>query len=143
MENNLEAIKGAVLVSGVATFLSLGILKYQEFQQVTQPEATRVAVLVSGVATFLSLGILKYQDQILEFSCQVTQPIKDAMGESFGKILDFLADVKEKVMSLPSAFSSTAQCTADGQDIEVSTPEISTRSIADRIKDLVPNIGQN
>ena len=41
--------------------------------------------------------------------------------------------------NLPSAFSSTA----DGQDIEVSTPEISTRSIADRIKDLVPNIGQN
>ena len=40
-------------------------------------EAVRKAVLVSGKAVFLSLGILKYQDHILEFSGQVTQPIKD------------------------------------------------------------------
>jgi hypothetical protein len=75
----------------------------------------------------------------MEMSGQVTQPIKDALGESFCKILDLLGDVKEKVMHLPSAFSSSEQYTADVQDTEASTPENTTRSIADRIKDLVPS----
>ena len=53
--------------------------------------------MVAGTATFLSLGILKYQDQILELSNQVTQQIKDTLGDTFFKILeDFLCDVKEK-----------------------------------------------
>ena len=89
----------------------------------------------------MGLGIHKYQDQIQEMSGQVTQPIKDALGQTFCKILDFLGDVKEKVMSLPSAFSSAEQCTADVQDTEASTPEISTRSLADRIKEFVPIMG--
>ena len=71
------------------------------------PEAVREAVLVAGAATFLSLAILKYQDQIMEMSRQVTQPIKDALGEPFCKILDFLGGVKEKVMNLSSAFRNT------------------------------------
>jgi hypothetical protein len=59
----------------------------------------------------LGLGIHKYQDQIQELSGQVTQPIKDAL-EPLGnnvkdKILVFLGNVKEKVTSLPWAFSST------------------------------------
>ena len=58
------------------------------------PEAVREAVLVAGAATFLSLAILKYQDQIMEMSGQVTQPIKNALGESFCKILDCLGDIK-------------------------------------------------
>ena len=125
------------------------------------PEAVREAVLVAGAATFLSLAILKYQDQIMEMSGEVTrpikdafgvlliktleksgevtQPIKDALGETFGKILDFLGDVKERVMSLLSSFSGTEQCTADDQATEASTIENTTRSFADRIKDLVPN----
>ena len=158
MENNSfedvpEAVRGAVLVAGAATFLTVAIHKYQDqimemSSQVTQPikdvlpeEVVREAVLVAGAATFLSLAILKYQDQIMEMSSQVTQPIKDALGQTYCKILDFLGDVKEKVMSLPSAFCSAEQCTADVQDTEASTPEISTRSLADRIKDLVPNMG--
>ena len=103
------------------------------------PEAVREAVLVAGAATFLSLAILKYQDQIIEMSGEVTQPIKDALGETFGKILDFLGDVKERVMSLLSSFSGTEQCTADDQATEASTIKNTTRSFADRIKDLVPN----
>ena len=95
------------------------------------PEAVREAVLVTGAATFLSLAILKYQDQIMEMSGEVTQPIKDALGETFGKILDFLVDVKEKVKSLPLVFYSTEQCTADDQATEASTPENTTRSIAE------------
>ena len=56
------------------------------------------------------LGIHKYQDQVQELSSQVTQPIKDALeplgpylGEAKDKILVFLGDIKEKVMSLPLA----------------------------------------
>ena len=71
------------------------------------PEAAREAVLVAGTAPFLSFGILKYQDQILELSSQVTQQIKDALGDTLCKNLDFLCDVKEKVMSLPLAFCCT------------------------------------
>ena len=58
----------------------------------------------------MGLGIHKYQDQIQELSSQVTQPIKDALeplgpylGEAKDKILVFLGDIKEKVMSLPLA----------------------------------------
>ena len=87
------------------------------------------------------LWIMDMPDQILELSSQVTQPIKDALGEAFCKILDFLREIKEKVTSLPSVFCSTAQCTVDVQDNEASTPEISTRSLADRIADLVPYSG--
>ena len=87
------------------------------------------------------LWIMDMPDQILELSSQVTQPIKDALGEAFCKILDFLREIKEKVTSLPSVFCSTAQCTVDVQDNEASTPEISTRSLADRIADLVPYLG--
>ena len=57
----------------------------------------------------MGLGIHIYQDQIQE----VTQPIKDALeplgpflGEAKVKILVLLGDIKEKVMSLPSAFST-------------------------------------
>ena len=151
MENNsfedvpeAGTLRAAVLVAGVATFLSLAILTYQEPMLYQDPimemsVQVRTAVLVAGAATFLSLAILKYQDQIMEMSNQVTQPIKDALGKTFCKILDFLGDVKEKVMSLPSAFWSTEQSTADVQDTEASTPENTTRSIADRIKDLVPS----
>jgi hypothetical protein len=63
----------------------------------------------------LGLGIHKYQDQIQELSGQITQPIKDALeslgpylahlGEAKDKILVILGNIKEKVMSLPSAFS--------------------------------------
>ena len=61
----------------------------------------------------MGLGIHKYQDQIQESSGQITQPIKNALeplgpylGEAKDKILVLLGDVKEKVMSLPSAFST-------------------------------------
>ena len=61
----------------------------------------------------MGLGIHIYQDQIQELSGEVTQPIKDALeplgpylGEAKDKILVFLGDIKEKVMSLPSAFST-------------------------------------
>ena len=57
------------------------------------------------------LWIMDMPDQILELSSQVTQPIKDALGEAFCKILDFLREIKEKVTSLPSVFCSSAQCT--------------------------------
>ena len=89
----------------------------------------------------MGLGIHKYQDQIQELSSQVTQPIKEAfgvlglhLGEAKDKILVFLDDLKEKVMSLPSAFSSTA----DDQDTGASTSETSTPSFVDRIKSFVP-----
>ena len=81
------------------------------------PEAVREAVLVSGTATFLSLVILKYQDQILELCSQVTQQTKDALGDTFRKILDFLGDY------------------------EFFYPEIGISTIADRMKNLVPNFG--
>ena len=58
------------------------------------------------------LWIMDMPDQILELSSQVTQPIKDALGEAFCKILDILREIKEKVTSLPSVFCSTAQCSA-------------------------------
>ena len=143
MENNLfedmpEALRGTALAAGVATFLTLAIHKDQITQPIEDrlPEAVREAVLVTGAAIFLSLAILENQDQILEMSGQVTQAIRDAYGETSRKILDFLGDVKENVMSLPSAFWTT-----DVQDNEASTQEISTRSIADRIKDFVPMMG--
>ena len=92
----------------------------------------------------MGLGIHKYQDQIQELSSQVTQPIKDAfgvlglhLGEAKDKILVFLDDLKEKVTSLPLAFSNTA----DDQDTGASTSGTSTRSIVDRIKDYVPYFG--
>ena len=144
MENNSfedmpEAVRGTVFAAGVATFLTLAIHKDQITQPIEDrlPEAVREAVLVTGAAIFLSLAILEYQDQIMEMSGQVTQAIKDAYGETSRKILDFLGDVKEKVMSLPSAFLTT-----DVQENEASTQEISTRSMADRIKDFVPNMGK-
>ena len=69
--------------------------------------------LLPGTAVLLGLGIHKYQDQIQELSGQVTQQIKDALeplgpylGEAKDKILVFLSDIKEKVMSLSSAFST-------------------------------------
>ena len=143
MENNLfedmpEALRGTALAAGVATFLTLAIHKDQITQPIEDrlPEAVREAVLVTGAAIFLSLAILENQDLIMEMSGQVTQAIKDASGATSRKILDFLDDVKEKVMSLPSAFWTT-----DVQDNEASTQEISTRSMADRIKAFVPNMG--
>ena len=143
MENNLfedmpEALRGTALAAGVATFLTLAIHKDQITQPIEDrlPEAVREAVLVTGAAIFLSLAILENQDLIMEMSGQVTQAIKDASGATSRKILDFLGDVKENVMSLPSAFWTT-----DVQDNEASTQEISTRSMADRIKDFVPNMG--
>ena len=68
---------------------------------------------LSGTAVAVGLGIYKYQDQIQESSGQITQSIKDAyeplgpyLGEAKAKILGFLDDVKQKVMSLPSTFST-------------------------------------
>ena len=48
------------------------------------------------------------------------------LGQAKDKILLFLSDIKEKVMSLPSVFSSTPV-----QDDEASTPGIYTLSMAD------------
>ena len=48
------------------------------------------------------------------------------LGQAKDKILFFLNDIKEKVMSLPSVFSSTPV-----QDNEASTPGIYTLSMAD------------
>ena len=88
----------------------------------------------------MGLGIHKYQDQIQELSSQVTQPIKGAfgvlglhLGEAKDMILVFLDDFKEKVMSLPSAFSSTAEVQDDGAST-------STRSIVGRIKNFVMSL---
>ena len=49
-----------------------------------------------------------------------------SLGQAKDKILVFLSDIKEKVMSLPSFFSSTSV-----QDDEASTPGIHTLSMAD------------
>ena len=99
--------------------------------------------MLSGTAVLLGLGIHKYQDQIQEMSSHAIQPIKDAFGvlglhlaEAKDKILVFLDDLKEKIMSLPLPFSSTA----DGQDTGAST---SGTSIVDKIKDFVPYFGNN
>ena len=69
--------------------------------------------MLSGTAVLLGLGIHKYQDQIQVLSSQVTQPIKDALeplgpylAEAKDKILALLGDFKEKIMSLPSTFST-------------------------------------
>ena len=77
--------------------------------------------LLAGTVILLAFGIHKYQDQIQELSGQVTQPIKDALeplgnnlGEVKDKILDFLGNIKEKVMSVPLAFSSTADVEDNG-----------------------------
>ena len=48
------------------------------------------------------------------------------LGQAKDKILVFLSDIKEKVMSLPSVFSSTPV-----QDNEDSTPGIYNLSMAD------------
>ena len=48
------------------------------------------------------------------------------LGQAKDKILVFLSDIKEKVMSLPLVFSSTPV-----QDDEASTPGIYTLSMAD------------
>ena len=92
----------------------------------------------------MGLGIHKYQDQIQELGSQATQPIKDAFGvlglhlaEAKDKILVFLDDLKEKIMSLPLPFSSTA----DGQDTGASTSGTSTPSILERIKAFIPYLG--
>ena len=89
----------------------------------------------------MGLGIHKHQDQIQELSRQVTQPIKGAfgvlglhLGKAKDMILVFLENLKERVMGLPSAISSTAEI----QDNGAST---STRSTIDRIKDFVPYLG--
>ena len=113
--------------------------------------------MISVTAVLLGLGIHKYQDQIQELGSQATQPIKDALGvlglhlaEAKDKILVFLDDLKEKIMSLPLPFSSTA----NDQDTGASTSGTSTSSIADdqdtstssvmdRIKDFVPYFGNN
>ena len=105
-------------------------------------------LLLTGTAVLLGLGIHKYQDQIQELTGQVTQPIKDALGPylaAFGaylasgkdNVLVFLGDVKEKVLNLPSTFSSTS----DVQDTGPSTPTIplGSRSMADKVKDYLGN----
>ena len=93
--------------------------------------------MLSGTAVLLGLGIHKYQDQIQEVSSQVFDWLGLHLGEAKDKILVFLDDLKEKVMSLPLASSSTA----DDQDTGASTSGTSTRSIVDRIKDFVPYLG--
>jgi hypothetical protein len=92
----------------------------------------------------LGLGIHKYQDQIQEMTGQVCQNCQDALAPYFGpvgvylgeakdKTLIFLGNIKEKVMSFPSAFSSTS----DVQDAGPSTPTIpsGSRSMADSVKE--------
>ena len=73
----------------------------------------------------MGLGIHNYQDQIQELCGQVTQPCKDALeplgnnlGEAKDKVLDFLGNIKEKIMSLPWAFSSTADVEDNGHDAD-------------------------
>ena len=113
--------------------------------------------MISVTAVLLGLGIHKYQDQIQELGSQATQPIKDALGvmglhlaEAKDKILVFLDDLKEKIMSLPLPFSRTA----DDQDTGALTSgtsnssiaddqDTSTSSVMDRIKDFVPYFGNN
>ena len=102
-------------------------------------------ILLSVTAVLLGLGIHKYQDQIQELSSQVTQPIKEAfgvlglhLGEAKDKILVFLDDLKEKVMSLPSTFSSTA----DDQDTEASTLDkilVFLDDLKEKVKALKPS----
>ena len=87
------------------SFLQVNLLKFYITDFFDYP---KFCFLLSGTAVLLGLGIHKYQDQIQELSSQVTQPIKNALqplgpylGEAKGKILD----IKEKITSLPSAFS--------------------------------------
>ena len=83
-------------------------------------------LLISGTAVLLGFGIYNYQDQIQELSGQVTQPIKEALRALsifalcpllLWEILVFLGDFKEKIMSCPSVFYSTA----DVQDTSTQT----------------------
>ena len=98
---------------GIGLFLLAGKLNWL-FRILTDFfEFPKFCFLLSGTAVLLGLGIHKYQDQIQESSGQITQPIKDALeplgpylGEAKDKILGFLGDVKQKVLSLPSAFST-------------------------------------
>ena len=78
--------------------------------------------MLSGTAVLLGLGIHKYQDQIQEVSSQVFDWLGLHLGEAKDKILVFLDDLKEKVMSLP---------TADVQDTgtQASPPGIYTYSV--------------
>ena len=100
--------------------------------------------MLTGTAVLLGLGIHRYQNQIQELTNQVTQPIKDALAPHLGALgaylrsgkdnaLLLLGNFKEKVMALPSAFSSTA----DVQDAGPSTPTIpsGSRSMAEKVKD--------
>ena len=91
----------------------------------------------------MGLGIHKHQHQIQELSSQITQSIKGAFGvlgfhlrKAKDMILVFLENLKEKVMGLPSAFSSTAEF----QDNGASTSTRSTVAV-DRIKDFVLDLG--
>ena len=106
-------------------------------------------IFLAGSAVLLGLGIHKYQDQIQEMTGQAYQASQDALapylgpvgvylGEAKDKTLHFLGNIKEKVMTFPSAFSSTS----DVQDAGPSTPTIpsGSRSIADRVKEYLGNI---
>ena len=123
-------------------------------------DVPKFLILLSVTAVLLGLGIHKYQDQIEELSSQAIQPIKDAfgvlglhLGEAKDKILVILDDLKEKIMSLPLPFSSTADDQDTGastsgtptssidQDTGASTSGTSTNSIVDTIKDFV--LGNN
>ena len=96
----------------------------------------------------MGLGIHKYQDQIQDMIGQVCQngqdtllpyfgPVGVYLGEAKDKTLLFLGGIKEKVMTFPSAFSSTS----DVQDAGPSTPTIpsGSRSMTDRVKEYLDN----
>ena len=83
-------------------------------------------LLISGTAALMGFGIYNYQDQIQELSSQVTQAIKEVLRAwsifvfcplLLWEIMVFLADFKEKILSCPSVFCSTA----DVQDTSTQT----------------------
>ena len=103
-------------ISLLATELDCSFLQVHKFVRILTNyffEFSKFCSLLSGTAILLGLGIHKYQDQIQESTGQITQSIKDAyeplgpyLGEAKAKMLGFLDDVKQKVMSFPSAFST-------------------------------------
>ena len=83
-------------------------------------------LLILGTALVLGFGIYNHQDEIQELSGQVTQSINEALRSLsifvlcpllLWEITVFLGDFKEKFLSCPSVFYSTA----DVQDTTTQT----------------------
>ena len=92
-------------------------VNWQEFQLILFMNFM-FPLFISGTAVLLGFGIYHYQDQIQELSCQVTQAIKEVLRAwsifvlcpvLIWEILVFLTDFKEKILSCPSVFYSTAE----------------------------------